>query len=56
MTNKQMKKCSTILSHKTEANQNNTEISPHPSQIGYHPAGKTVGKNKPLFTVDGNGT
>jgi hypothetical protein len=35
-----MKKCSSSLSHKRNANQNDTEISSHPSQNGNHEKNK----------------
>jgi hypothetical protein len=40
MANKYVKKCSTILRHKGNANQNYTKIPSHSSQIGHHQENK----------------
>jgi hypothetical protein len=47
-----MKKSSTSLSHKGNANQNDTEIPSHPSQNGYHQENK---KQQMLVRIWGKG-
>jgi hypothetical protein len=47
-----------ILGHEENANQNDTEVSPHSSQNGYHQehnkCWRGCGEREPLSTVGGN--